>query len=467
MNDGTYCSSNLYVSIFCSLIFPLFSKVFKRKRDRRSSSSCSFEKHSSFQNSSSSFNKIPFKNLSSFPFNNFFSYFSGILVLYTWLPQLERSSRTNFPSRKATFVRYFITRWLRTTPTVLGALLLTFGLNAIGSGPYFNLGSSIISENCGQNWWAALIQVSNWIEPDKTCLPFNWYLSVDFQLYLIAFLILWLISVKPTGGIIATILLMIIGLLAPGISSYLLEIDSFNPIPGMPYQGIVGHFSTVNYISCYLAGIIVGYCLLKGKRLANEVTCYPPFPFALSSSFLMDKREGRKEAKLDACSLDPTSLCFIMLLSTFSLTSYSLFSSYPQQRSWIVGWITIVSFFTLINLTSPSHLYSLFSLFSDEVTSKRYSSSSLDYSPFSLSTEEIVLFTLKKLSTLSLVSWSCFALANSRAPFLDLFLSPKFFTPLSRMAFSIYSSQFAVIAFDSLVRRTASSVTIYEAVCTN
>lgn len=165
----------------------------------------------------------------------------------------------------------------------------------------------------------------------------------------------------------------------------------------------------------------------------------------------------------------PTYFCFT-LLRTSSLTSHSL-SLFPcsfdsLQRSWIAGWITIVSFFALINMTSPSHLHSLFSLFSDEVTSKRSPSSSLD-SPFSLTIEEIVLFTLKKLSTLSLVSWSCFALANSRAPFLDPILSPKFFTPLSRMAFSIYSSQFAIILFDSLVRRSAATATIYEAVCTN
>lgn len=228
----------------------------------------------------------------------------------------------------------------------------------------------------------------------------------------------------------------------------------------MPYQAIVGHFSTINYISCYMAGIIVGYCLLKGKRPAHEVTCYPIFFHPHLSSM-----------KLDACSLVillpssylfPTFLQYILF--NFPPTLILLVLFYSRQRSWIVGWITIVSFFALINLTSPSHLHSLFSLFSDEETSKRSSSSSLN-SPFSLSIEQIVLFTLKKLSTLSLVSWSCFALANSRAPFLDPIFSPKFFTPLSRMAFSIYSSQFAVIVFDSLVRRSASTVTIYEAVC--
>lgn len=191
--------------------------------------------------------------------------------MYTWLPQLERSSRTNFPSRKATFVRYFITRWLRTTPTVLGALLLSFGLGAIGSGPYFGLGTGTLAGNCAKNWWAALLQVSNWIEPSETCLPFNWYLSVDFQLYILAFFMLWLISVKPTAGTITTLMLVVIGLISPGIFSHLLEIDSFNAIPGMPYQALGGHFSSLSYISSYFAGILVGYCLLKGKRPANEV----------------------------------------------------------------------------------------------------------------------------------------------------------------------------------------------------
>ncbi|KAI1307643.1 hypothetical protein HDE_00649 [Halotydeus destructor] len=72
---------------------------------------------------------------------------SGLLVMYTWLPQFERGV--------AKFGRFLMTRWLRTIPTMSGVVLIAFAL------------SPVTERDC-QNWWSPLFFVNNWIHPHET-----------------------------------------------------------------------------------------------------------------------------------------------------------------------------------------------------------------------------------------------------------------------------------------------------------
>lgn len=145
---------------------------------------------------------------------------SGLLLVYTWLPQFERS--------KVTFRRYAINRWLRTMPTIIGVLLLTIITERL----------MVRGQRCTA-WWSPLIYVNNWIMPTNSvrtwsvvtqsqvtercdqCLPSIWYLSVDFQLYLLSYPLLHLLVKKQRAGLYMFTLVALVGLILPNYINYL------------------------------------------------------------------------------------------------------------------------------------------------------------------------------------------------------------------------------------------------------
>lgn len=53
--------------------------------------------------------------------------------------------------------------------------------------------------NCEKYWYAALLHIQNFVNPNNICLDHTWYLSPDFQLFLLSPLLvypLWKFGIK-------------------------------------------------------------------------------------------------------------------------------------------------------------------------------------------------------------------------------------------------------------------------------
>ncbi|XP_031358816.1 nose resistant to fluoxetine protein 6-like isoform X2 [Photinus pyralis] len=116
--------------------------------------------------------------LLTLPFGvDIFLQISGCLVAYNFLRRKLKGHEFNIPS-------YCIERYLRLTPAVLAVMLFTltwFGY--IGSGPLWYQTEDIIGP-CQKYWWSCLLYIQNY-QP-ATCIRQTWYLSLDFQLYVLS-----------------------------------------------------------------------------------------------------------------------------------------------------------------------------------------------------------------------------------------------------------------------------------------
>lgn len=81
----------------------------------------------------------------------------------------------------------YIRRYLRITP-VLGATIFCFMSlqRYFGDGPFNKFMIDLYYSNCQRYWYAALLHVQNFVNPNEVCLGHTWYLSPDFQLFLLS-----------------------------------------------------------------------------------------------------------------------------------------------------------------------------------------------------------------------------------------------------------------------------------------
>lgn len=197
--------------------------------------------------------------------------------MYTWLPQIEKGP-------KVTFTRYVLTRWSRTIPTVGGIVLLSFLLQTVSNQCL-----------CPKNVWSSLLYLNNWMSPKNSvstlvlsmsrvlitlnpavfiafikCLPAIWYLSIDFQLYLLSYLPLRVLARHTKAGLYLIGLFAVIGLLVPGfMSTYHGDFDEITTLQGNVQ--FINYFATYCHLTSFSIGLFLGFCLIKNIRHSSQV----------------------------------------------------------------------------------------------------------------------------------------------------------------------------------------------------
>ncbi|RUS81884.1 hypothetical protein EGW08_010354 [Elysia chlorotica] len=104
---------------------------------------------------------------------------SGIMVGYTFLEIYEADSRLKWP----VFVLY---RFFRLSPSmvIVGALYICLW-PALGSGPAYPA-QCPDEEVCTKYWYYSFFFINTIVDTGRKCMGWTWYLSVDFQLYLLS-----------------------------------------------------------------------------------------------------------------------------------------------------------------------------------------------------------------------------------------------------------------------------------------
>jgi len=185
-------------------------------------------------------------------------------LLMTW------STLKDCEKKQLNIVRMIWRRYIRYTP-VLAALVLgaasifRFTLN----GPLY---LDMLRDNCINNWWWALLHIQNYLPESEMCVNHSWYLSVDFQLFVISPFIIFLIHKYGNRCITVPAILCI------GTMIYIFSIAMvFNiELPKLaseagddPEYSKFIYFPTQSRAGPWFIGIILGYFLYvkRGEKI--------------------------------------------------------------------------------------------------------------------------------------------------------------------------------------------------------
>ncbi|XP_037037934.1 nose resistant to fluoxetine protein 6-like [Bradysia coprophila] len=195
------------------------------------------------------------------PVDTFFV-MGGLLVTSSLLNSLDRKN-VNIP-------RMYLHRYLRYTPSL--ALIILFHVSFtkfLGAGPFFNA----YTENCEKYWWSALLHLTVYTNPLYPCYDVSWYLSVDFQLFLISPIIIYPIWKwgRKAFWILPVIVLLVQGCIftttyTKGINVYFFQMTTLEGIFAWLEKF---YFPTHLRLGSWVIGIMLGFVLHheKGNKL--------------------------------------------------------------------------------------------------------------------------------------------------------------------------------------------------------
>ncbi|XP_045192777.2 O-acyltransferase like protein-like [Mercenaria mercenaria] len=192
---------------------------------------------------------------------------SGILVAYLTLRELKKvggACKFNW------FMFYFHRFWRLTPPYMLILMCGTVLYKYLTQGPLSQgEGESTFMVNCKDSWWTNLLYVNNYVNVDKSCMGWTWYLANDMQMYIISPLILLPLFYNVIFGGITSTLFLAGTIAATAIITNEHQYPAQSWSPFAPKQD--EHYFKQMYIPAstrlgpYLVGLVTGYVLYKCK----------------------------------------------------------------------------------------------------------------------------------------------------------------------------------------------------------
>ncbi|KAF2893852.1 hypothetical protein ILUMI_12321, partial [Ignelater luminosus] len=210
-----------------------------------------------------------------FVFNSFvsvdtFFLLGGIVVVYTFMGAMKNGIKFNIFS-------YYIHRYLRLTPLIAVVIgIYATILKHLGSGPIWpGMIHSHLVNACQQHWYWALLYVQNFVLVGDEIVTNTWYLSVDFQLFLISPVLLLSLKKWPRITLIVIGILTILSSIAAFLTSWFLEIslNMFTKFDIDRFSNYKKYFYYPAWIRCspWLIGIIVGYVIFEIKQRQKKI----------------------------------------------------------------------------------------------------------------------------------------------------------------------------------------------------
>ncbi|CAL1531216.1 unnamed protein product, partial [Lymnaea stagnalis] len=146
------------------------------------------------------------------------------------------------------------------------AVLLMLGTNLmpyLGRGPRWSSDIENVKV-CKRNWWSNVLFISNFYDPDNMCLPHTYYLSNDFQFFLLSPLILIPLLINPklgftVIGFFLALQIMVVCGLNQGINGNVLKLRQNN------YWSLI-YVKPYSRIGVYCIGLGLGYFLFVCDR---------------------------------------------------------------------------------------------------------------------------------------------------------------------------------------------------------
>ncbi|XP_028274323.1 O-acyltransferase like protein [Parambassis ranga] len=187
----------------------------------------------------------------------------GLLSARSLLGIIDKAEGKLSPSLVA---NYLFKRIKRIQPLHLFVMCLTIGLMSVVQwGPYwFPFVDTMM--DCKTYWWANLLLISNLLPIHEICIPWTWYLSLDFQCYATTPLLVYLYKLKQGVFVVVSGGLLLVTSVASAVITALMKLPVFQPST-MTSENYVLYYYVKPYTRYgpFLIGILVGIHLTTKK----------------------------------------------------------------------------------------------------------------------------------------------------------------------------------------------------------
>ncbi|KAG0428033.1 hypothetical protein HPB47_024965, partial [Ixodes persulcatus] len=214
-----------------------------------------------------------------------FFFLSGFLLAFNVLKERRSSCIVAFVGT--------LHRYIRVTVPLCFAIICFFLMPLIASGPnspimYYQFFYEIMN-----HWWAILLQVKNLVgEPEIGVFLHTWYLSADFQLFLVSMVILVSFRRNPKWGIVVFMLMSILGC---SVTAWQLYNTNYEPFLLVLAESFLAHADTFRkmyilptyHAACFFTGCILALILKSfGKVKLSKVALLALWATSLSCGML-------------------------------------------------------------------------------------------------------------------------------------------------------------------------------------
>ncbi|KAK9872834.1 hypothetical protein WA026_019619 [Henosepilachna vigintioctopunctata] len=186
----------------------------------------------------------------------------GLLAVYVSMKSQPTTVKESF---KAVPMHY-LHRYIRLTPAYAIVILVVGSglIKYMTDGPMLGILDASI-ESCAQKWWSALLYIQNYLGSRDQCILQSWYLSIDFQLFLLTPFILIPLKRCPKYVLPSMAVLVVIGIAIPFYLGYSKNLAGIGP--GMASPGYDDYYNhTHTRFAPYIVGMILGYYMCKMKK---------------------------------------------------------------------------------------------------------------------------------------------------------------------------------------------------------
>ncbi|KAM9307098.1 LOW QUALITY PROTEIN: O-acyltransferase like protein [Pholidichthys leucotaenia] len=193
----------------------------------------------------------------------------GLLSTRSLMGSIEKAENKLTPRL---VVEYLLKRFRRIQPLHLFVMCLTISLISLGQwGPYWFPFIDAMMD-CKTYWWANLLLVSNLLPVHEICIPWTWYLSLDFQCYATTPLLVYFYRLNRTVFVFAAGGLLLMTTVATTVTTALLHLPVFQPSTLTSRDYVLYYYVKPHTrYGPFLIGIVTGiYLITKTDKLLKK-----------------------------------------------------------------------------------------------------------------------------------------------------------------------------------------------------
>ena len=204
-----------------------------------------------------------------------FFFLSGFLVAYFFVQELKGRGFS-----WKTLGMFYFHRIYRLTPSlVMGMFFFWLFSPYWNDGPWWMFYQKYVNTRCDNGWWYTLLYIQNWVNTDKLCMGWTWYLADDMQYYILSPLVLiaywknkyvgWGISVVGIWLCMAITLYICISNKLQEFSGIQFGAELGNYIPPEGKYGKLIYLPPYTRVAPYLIGFCAAFILTeRGEKFA-------------------------------------------------------------------------------------------------------------------------------------------------------------------------------------------------------
>ncbi|KAG7269144.1 hypothetical protein CRUP_001599, partial [Coryphaenoides rupestris] len=206
----------------------------------------------------------------------------GLLSARSLLGSIQRAEDT---FSRGLVAHFLFKRFKRVQPLHLFIVCLAIGFfSVVQRGAFWFIAEDEVI-NCKRYWWSNLLLVNNLFTITDICVPWTWYLSLDFQFYATTPLLIYLYRLNRYALLGVSALLLLLSGLASAVITALLQLPVHQPTT-LTYESYFQYYYNKPYTRYgpYLIGILLGiYITTKRNQLLKhqDVPARPSIPHAL------------------------------------------------------------------------------------------------------------------------------------------------------------------------------------------